>query len=700
MKYNRRKFIKTGSILIGSYSVVKASEPWFDKKSKVWDEIRETTLSNLRCEYLTDPLGIDTDHPRFSWEIIDFRRAVRQTAYQVLVASSLKALKRDEADLWDTGRVESDVTIQIEYNGKPLASSTVCFWKVRVWTTALKSMENGSDWSKPALFSVGLLQEMDWKAKWITAPDFISDSPMHVGYMSLKVNDPNDQKWVQIDLVTQKNINGIRLHRAAGRRGVYPNGGELSPSYDFPLRFKIEVSDYEDMSVKSMVSDYTKEDVVSPEKEPFNIRFTEVKGRYVRLTSLKQRVVLKLAGMEVLHGETDLAKGCKATALDSYEDIAAGFGISLLTAGKTQYDGGSRRRLRPAPLLRGEFVCKKPVKRAITYSTALGNYELRINGTRISDTYMAPGYTQYNKRVPIQTFDVTSVLHEGANAAGAILADGWYRSRYRLDGYDQFKDFAQGRFGDIIPRFLLQIEIEYEDGTREITGTNETWSYTFEGPYRKTSMYDGIIYDSRCELPGWNEPGYHGEGWKSTVVSKPAWKLHLWPQTVQPIICRGKFKPLSLKQTPSGNWICDFGQGVGGVCRVTLDGAAGTKVKLRHAMALNEDGSLYTKNLWGAYDNGDVYILAGKGPQTFTPDFTFHGFRYVEISGLVSSVNLIDITALMISDSCPVTANFETSDLRLNKLWSAVSMTFLSCLKSSMADVADRDERWGWMGDC
>ena len=221
-----------------------------------------------------------------------------------------------------------------------------------------------------------------------------------------------------------------------------------------------------------------------------------------------------------------------------------------------------------------------------------------------------------------------------------------------------------------------------------------------EGPYRKTSMYDGVIYDAQREIPLWDQPTFQDAAWDPAIVSEPACKPYLSPQMVQPIVCREEFLPASIKPTATGTWICDFGQGIGGVCRVTLTGAAGTKVKVSHAMALNGDGSLYTQNLWGAHDNGDVYTLSGKGAQTFTPDFTFHGFRYVEISGVASREEIVEISALMIADNCPVSGTIDTSEARLNKLWKAVTMSYLSCLKSVLVDDADRDERWGWMGDC
>ena len=630
-------------------------------------------ISELRCEYLTNPLGIDTDRPRFSWEIEDPRRQVTQTAYRLRVASTREALDGGNADLWDTGRVESDETLHIEYQGRPLAAGSAYFWKVQVWTTVPNSQESDMGRSEPARFSLGLLKASDWTAKWITAPVWLEESPMHVGYMSLPAGEVESAKWIQIDLGARKSFDGIQLNPAAGiSRNSY--SGDTPPGAEFPVRFEITVSDDESMAPCSIVADYTKEGVGNPGSNAMTIRVPVCQGRYVRLTShLKPKTVFKLAGMEVLQGDVDLAKGCKATALDSFEAVADGFGISLLTAGKTGYDGGIRRKLRPSPLLRGQFVCKKPVRRAIAYATALGNYQLHINGTRV-ESFLAPGYTEYEKRVLVQAYDITSLLQAGANVAGAVLADGWYRSRYRLDVFDQFKDFAQGRFGEAIPRFLLQVQVDYEDGTREISGTDETWRSTMEGPYRKTSMYDGVIYDAQREIPLWDQPAFQDAAWESAVVSEPACMPYLSPQMVQPIACRGEFKPVSITPTAAGTWICDFGQGVGGVCRVTLAGVAGTKVKLRHAMALNDDGSLFTKNLIGAHDNGDVYILAGRGPQTFTPDFTFHGFRYVEVSGISSAEEIVEISALMIADSCPISGTIETSEARLNKLWEVVSM--------------------------
>ncbi len=580
-------------------------------------------VSYLRCEYLINPLGICTATPRFSWELIDGRRNVQQIAYQILVASDPEKLKQGIGDLWDTGKVISDETLHVEYQGSMLSSGMAGYWKVFIWLGVNGVQEDRIESAELAEFSIGLLREEDWKASWITAAEFITDTPVLIGYMSLATKDPLEAKWVQIDLGSSQNIDGVRLFAAAGRRGLAPDGGETPPSDGFPVRFKIEVSDDAEFHTSQIVVDHTTEDI-TPELV-MGLDFDKVSGRFVRLTGLKQieaqhmgkNYCLKFAEIEVLSAKQNIALGCKVTALDSYENAAEGFGAVLLTDGITAYDAGSRRLLRPSPLFKNEFVSSTTIRRAMVYATALGIYELYINGTRVGDHCLAPGFTQYKKRVDVKDFNVTTLLNKGSNAIGAVLGDGWYRSRYRLDGFDQFKDYAEGTYGDAIPRLLVQLEIEYEDGSLKTVSTDESWRYTMEGPYRKTSMYDGTWYDAQKELTGWNQPHFDDAAWMPAEVSPVPWALLKWPQTVQPIRRLREYPSLSFRELAPKVWLYDFGQSLGGVCRVTLDGPAGMKVKLRHVPELNKDGSIYTDSLWGAYNNGDIYILSGNGPQTF-----------------------------------------------------------------------------------
>jgi alpha-L-rhamnosidase len=668
----------------------------------------EIMIKQLKCEYLTNPAGIDTAKPQLSWVIEDSRRGARQTAYQVRAATNAASLAAGDADLWDSGRVESDATLGLLYDGKPLGSGQQVVWQVKVWMTALDGVESESAWSEPARFSVGLLSPEDWRAKWITASEFLPDSPKHVGYLSEMTLDQTDAKWVRVDLGRSAQIDGIRLHPACGRRGALPPGGEYPPGDGFPARVRVEVSSdtgFEASSTEVVELDLDPVEGFAPQSVSFD---KPVEGRFVRVTALQHRntnqfqanlYVFKLAELEVLSDGRNVAAGCPASALDSHEDAKEGYGVAFLTDGRTGYDAGQSLRLRPAPLLRGEFVCAKPVRRATAHATALGNYELRVNGQPAGDDRLAPGYTQYDNRVAVRAYDITPLVRQGTNAVGAVLGDGWYRSRYRLDGYGQFKDFAQGRFGDGIPRFLAQIQVEYEDGTSEVFGTGDDWRVTLDGPLRRTSMYDGVHYDARHEVPGWDAPGFDASGWQSAVVSAPPTNPVLWPQTVHPVRVVAEYEPVSVKETGRGTWMVDFGKGIGGMCRATIDGPEGATVQLRHAMSVNPDGSLYLKSLWGA-DGMDTYTLKGGGPQTFEAPFTFHGFRYVEVSGIERREQLGKITALMVSDDVTPTTELSTSDERFNRLWSLIPQTYLSCLKSAMADVADRDERWGWMGDC
>ena len=343
----RREFIRTSGLLAGAPVFINPFTGWIDGESLPEIQDPATSLANLRCEYLVNPLGIDTAKPRFSWEINDPRRGVHQVAFHLLVASDPAHLDRDHGDLWDTGRVSSEETLHIEYGGNPLSSATHCWWKLRIWTTALDSPERECAWSKPAFYSIGLLDQADWKAHWITTPEFIPDSPVHVGYMSQSTRDPGELKWIQIDLGKHQRFDNIRLYPAVGRRGILPPGGEIPPGDGFPLRLKIEVSDHEDMRGSHVVADHTRSDIENPRKEPFAIPVKESRGRYVRLTALKHAsegvhlrgvYVLKLAQMEVLKGDQNIALNCRATALDSYEDIPEGYGISMLTNGKKTYE--------------------------------------------------------------------------------------------------------------------------------------------------------------------------------------------------------------------------------------------------------------------------------------------------------------------------------------------------------------------------
>lgn len=492
------------------------------------EPVSSLTAGRLRCEYLADPRGIDSPRPRLSWVLQpggdSFERGLRQTAYRVLAASSTELLDQDSGDLWDSGKVDSDATIQVEYAGKPLASRARCHWKVRVWD----GKDKPSTWSRPAAWSMGLLEEADWQAQWIAA------------------SEPAEQA--------------------------------APPS--------------------------------------------------------------------------------------------------------------------PVPMFRKEFDVPGPIRRATAYITALGCYEMWINGRRVGQEMLAPQWTDYNKRVLYQTFDVTELVQEGPNAIGAIVAGGWYRMRSMYQPMT-----VSGRYyGDGVKRLFTQLEVERADGTVQTLVTDGTWRCTLDGPWRMADIYDGVTYDARKEAEGWNRPGFQDGAWQPVEVIPPAWPLMLSAQPNEPIGVLEQLGPIGVSEPKPGVYVFDLGRNIAGFCRVRLDGPAGTVVRLRHGQMVGDDGMLYTANL-GKTEATDTFILKGAGPQTFEPTLIYHGFRYVEVTGAPSKPAADCLTALVIGSGTRATGSLEASDPALAALWRNIVWTYRGNMVSVVTDCAGRNERYGWMGD-
>ena len=687
-KFNRRNFIKTSGIYSGLMVFANASTPLFGIGKTGQSAKIQTGLSNLRCEYLVNPKSIDTIEPRLSWEMLagdPGKRSLFQSAYRVLAASSPDILNKDQGDLWDSGKVQSDATAGIAYNGIPLTSRTLCYWKVQIWNQD----DQSSGWSQVSKFTMGLLNPGDWKAKWISYQPFEPQTTAHFGYLSRYAKTPDEIKWVQIDLGTVQRINAVKLW------GTWMTGRNSVRGGGFPRRFKIELAVRSDFSDSKVVIDHTGDDYPNPGLEPVLLKFTPSDAQYVRLTATKlsgemeavwdenssdwkpgiptggatdptqKSSFLALAEMEVLKDGVNVALGKKVTALDAWEDayfnppiddipaprIHGGWSPEYLTNGRTEPDLGSRFHNQPVTCLRREFTVGKTIENATLYATALGAYEFRLNGERIGDHQLAPAWTLYSKRVLYQTYDVTGQLRSGPNALAAMLGDGWFRMR----GWDYFgsnKRFVG--FYNADDRWLLgQLEIEYADGTMETIATDGSWKCNSDGPLRHTSMYDGVFYDARRELPGWDKPGLmNKQGWTKVVEGTPVNVPVLSSQSIPPIRIIRELKSLFHKELRTGVYVYDFGEQLAGVCRIRVNGPAGTEVKLRFAQALKEDGSLYVANLMGSYDNQDVFILDGSGSKTFIPPFTYHGFRYVEVSGIGST------TCVLVSCEADLTKNF------------------------------------------
>ncbi len=345
-------------------------------------------------------------------------------------------------------------------------------------------------------------------------------------------------------------------------------------------------------------------------------------------------------------------------------------------------------KAQPSPLLRREFVVSADVKKARLYATALGVYELQLNGTAVGDHVLAPGWTSYHHRLRYQTFDVTNSLHEGSNAIGALLGDGWFRGRLGFGGGQR------NIYGDRLA-LLVQLEITYMDGRREYVCSDENWHAT-RGPILVSDLYDGETYDARLERPGWSMPGYDDLDWNSVRLLERDLAILITPSG-PPVRRTELISPLAITLSPSGRTIVDFGQNLVGRLRLKVRGEAGQTLVLRHAEVL-EHGELCTRLLRTALAT-DRYTLRGGDEETWEPHFTFHGFRYAEIEGWPGELHADDIQAVVCHSDLERTGWFECSDPLINRLHDNVVWSMRGNFLDLPTDCPQRDERLGWTGD-
>lgn len=521
--------------------------------------------AELHCEYLQNPLGIDAPRPRLGWSLGGSRQdgvaapgeprtgaAARdegQSAYQILVASSIDRLKKNRGDLWNSGRVASGEQFGVEYAGKPLVSGQQVFWKVRTWDRRGAA----SDYSAPGRWEMALLSPRDWKAKWISHPR--------------------------------------------------------------PL---------------------------------------------------------------------------PATEKEQFGDL-------------------------PAPLFRKELAVRGKLKRARAYATGLGYYELRINGRKVGDHVLDPGWTTYSRRVFYSTYDVTPFLQPGANAVGMMAGNGWYNP-LPLPLFGRFKLPDALPVGK--PRVLLQIELEYESGRRETLATDETW-LAGDGPILRNSVFLGETYDARLEQPGWDRvtQGRSPDAarWLPAVVNTdPVGPLQA--QFQPPIRAVGALRPSrsNITEPKPGVHIVDLTRNFAGRIVLEVTGKAGTRVRLRQGELLYKDGTLnpmtsvmtQLKNSRVSIAMGgpptawqeDAYVLRGEGKETFRPRFTFHGFRYVEVVFEGEAPASWYVFGEPLHSDVRGAGDFECSNELFNRIHEMVCRTQLSNMFSVQSDCPHR-EKLGYGGD-
>jgi alpha-L-rhamnosidase len=474
-------------------------------------------VTDLRCEYLCNPSGIDVVKPRLGWKLDGGgARGVRQTAYRVLVSSGSELLGQDKGDVWDSGKIESDQSVNVPYAGAQLASAGRYWWKVKVWDTNRKE----SDWSAPAQWDMGLLDPADWQAKWI----------------------------------------------------------------------------------------------------------------------------------------------------------------------------GTEKPLERMPLLRREFKVTKPVKRAMMYISGLGYYELRLNGQKVGDYELEPGWTLYNKTCLYTTYDITAILARGANALGIILGNGFYRCMG-----------IQGRYRKLTTVYgplkaVAQLEIEYGDGSRENILTDESWQVA-EGPITASCVFGGEDHDGALELPGWDKPGFDASAWAAAkALPAPAGKLAGLSCAASPVKRHEVFKPVSAKDVRPGVKLYDFGQNAAQRFRITVKGQRGASVKIWPS-ELTRTNEIWQNSI--GTPTYCVYKLRGDGEETWSPTFYYCGYRYLQIECIPASSGAAEpvvesIESAVISTSAEPAGNFATSNELINRIFALIRWAQRSNMVSIMTDCPHR-EKLGWL---
>lgn len=344
-----------------------------------------------------------------------------------------------------------------------------------------------------------------------------------------------------------------------------------------------------------------------------------------------------------------------------------------------------------SPLLRKSFGVEKPIRRARLCGTSLGVCELRLNGRKVGDTHLLPGWTNYRKRVYAHVFDVTALILSGENVLGGLLASGWFAGHFAPFG-------DKGYYGHEA-WFSAWLQLEYEDGCVENIVTDTSWQGAL-GPIRDADLLMGETYDARKEVPGWDEPGFDGSKWKPVtgITSEERLPEKVEPYPGVPVKTIKELPARGIGEPKPGLYVFDLAQNMVGVVRLKIKVPAGTEIVLRHGEMLNPDGTLYTENLRSAKAT-DRYIAKGGGEEVWSPRFTFHGFRYVELAGLPAKPDLDAVTGEVWMSALQETGSFECSNAKVNQLFSNIQWGFRGNYVDIPTDCPQRDERLGWTGD-
>ena len=651
----------------------------------------------LECESLVTPLGMDAKRPQLSWKIYDTRDGARQSAYQVQVGSGIGLLNEGKPEVWDSGRVASDQSRGIIYAGPALVPSRRYYWRVLSWDRDGKPYPA----SDPTWWETGLLDQANWNAQWIgfEEPEERAVRESGAAWITNRESASNENGNTQHDFRFRFDVKHT-IRRAelyvSGQdtASAWLNGEKVVEASPLPPSGNLPWKKYEMRNVNGQV------------RSGRNLLAVEV-TRYARRSQQPSRNPSQSPMSAVLvltkdDGSLEVIKsgepGWKASlnGKGNWQDMefddslwADAVPYSWPASNFGTQDTGRASRTGTVKSLRRTFEIEKPIVSARIYATALGAYELFLNGHKAGDQILAPGWTDFRQHVIYQTYDVTAETRTGKNAIGALLAPGWYATPLGWNG-EGFN------YGNTPPALRAQMRLEYNDGSVEWITTDESWKAEIS-PILSAEIYDGETYDASRAQTGWDTSSFDDRRWHAAELVKPREPTIEW-QYFQPIRIEKMLQAKTITNPAPGVYVYDFGQNLSGVARVRARGAAGTDVKLRFAEILNADGTLYVENLRTAKAT-DHFVLAGKGDEEFQPIFTYHGFRYVELSGGSAAPRIEDVSAIVFHTDAPLTTTLKTGSPMLNQLWSNILWGQRSNFVGVPTDCPQRDERLGWSAD-
>jgi alpha-L-rhamnosidase len=637
--------------------------------------------AHLRCEFMDNPLGIDATAPRLSWQSDSTEQDWRQVAYEILVATRPELLKTGSADVWDSGKVQSAESVGIVYAGPKLQSRHRYYWSVRTWD----AQSHSSEVAAPAWWEMGLLLPTDWSAKWIlwTNPDTRADQqgmnwiyppgqdPLHVAPETTEVFR------LGFDL-NAKPASAVLFLLGRGNFSLSVNGRQLDSKHDWHSFVRQDIGDQ--LLTGNNVIEIT-------------VKTPKLSGNDLSAEAKKGDPAAIAAMLKIIQADGNTIRYPTNEKWETRLGTDTNWKPSAVFADWTDKRFGDVPAALPQPaaLLRRDMNISREIRSARLYVTALGSYRFLINGTRVGDDVLSPEYTDYRKRVLYQTYDVTKQMKKGENVLAATLGDGWFGSGFTWNGEHTFTG---------PDRLLAQLEVNYADDSTETISTDGAWRAS-KSAILHSEIYAGETVDARLQPSGWDRPGFTAAAqWSTAVIGDAPANTKV---TASPSASRAQvvmtLKPKTVTPVSDGAFVFDMGQNMVGWAKLKVKGPAGTTIRLRFAEILNPDGSIYRENLRNA-DATDIYTLRGGATEEFTPYFTFHGFRYVEVRGYPGKPTLDSLEGQVVSSlRGEGSGTLSTSSDLVNRMWSIGLWGQRGNFVTVPTDCPQRDERLGWMGD-